>query len=125
MKQSSTICCAVRRDGKVYVVWGYRNIHLAQLNEDLTDIVPGTEHELFPPDSLMGEGSHFYQDQRQVLYHQCWWAGHMRMGAARADNPYGPYEVLPAISLDEDLGLSRKGYRITAKTPRRKHRLSS
>src|SRR5688572_17445959 len=28
-------------DGKVYVVWGYRSIKLAQLNEALDDIVPG------------------------------------------------------------------------------------
>jgi beta-xylosidase len=29
----------------------------------------------------------------------------MRLAAARADAPFGPYEVLPAISIDEDLGL--------------------
>jgi hypothetical protein len=28
-------------DGKVYVVWGYQDIHLAQLDSALTDIVPG------------------------------------------------------------------------------------
>jgi xylan 1,4-beta-xylosidase len=106
-------------DGKIYVVWGYRNIHIAQLNDDLTDMVPGTERELFPPDSLMGEGSHFYKINRKYYITSAWWAGHMRMAAARANNPYGPYEVLPAISLDEDLGLA-EGYRIANKAPPQK-----
>ncbi len=106
-------------DSRVYVVWGYRNIHIAQLNDDLTDIVPGTERELFPPDSQMGEGSHFYKINGKYFITSAWWAGHMRMAAARADNPYGPYEVLPAISLDEDLGLA-EGYRIANKTPPQK-----
>jgi len=102
-------------DGKVYVVWGYRNIHIAELNTDLTDMVPGTEHELFPPDSLMGEGSHFYKIDGKYYITSAWWDGHMRMAAARADKPTGPYEVLPAISLDEDLGLG-ESYRIAYKT---------
>ena len=33
-------------DGKVYVVWGYQEIHFAQLDDELTDIVPGTERVL-------------------------------------------------------------------------------
>ena len=103
-------------DGKAYVVWGYRNIHIAQLNDDLTDMVPGTERELFPPDSLMGEGSHFYKIDGKYFLISAWWAGHMRMAAARADHPEGPYEVLPAISLDEDFG-HVEGYRLTGKTP--------
>ena len=103
-------------DGKVYVVWGYRNIHIARLNDDFSDIVPGTEHELFPPDSQMGEGSHFYKIDGKYFITSAWWAGHMRMAAARANNPYGPYEVLPAISLDEDFGLA-EGYRIAHTTP--------
>jgi len=103
-------------DGKVYVVWGYRNIHVGQLNDDLTDILPGTEHELFPPDSLMGEGSHFYKIGGKYIIISAWWDGHMRMAAARADHPDGQYEVLPAISLDEDFGHT-VGYRLTGASP--------
>jgi beta-xylosidase len=106
-------------DGKVYVVWGYRNIHIAELNADLTDMVPGTEHELFPPESLMGEGSHFYKINGKYIITSAWWDGHMRMAAARADKPTGPYEVLPAITLDEDLGVA-EGYRIAYKSPPQK-----
>ena len=106
-------------DGRVYVVWGYRNIHIAQLNDDFTDMVPGTERELFPPDSLMGEGSHFYKVNGKYYITSAWWSGHMRMAAARADKPYGPYEVVPAITVEEDLGLA-EGYRIASRTPPQK-----
>src|SRR3954468_9762062 len=34
-------------DGKAYVVWGHQDMHLAQLTDDLTDIVPSTERVLF------------------------------------------------------------------------------
>jgi beta-xylosidase len=107
-------------DGKVYVIWGYRNIHIAQLDETLTDIVPGTEKELFPPDSLMGEGSHFYKINGKYYITSAWYDKHMRMAAARADKPFGPYEVLPAITIDEDFGLA-EGYRIAQKTPPQKN----
>ena len=103
-------------DGKVYAVWGYRNIHIAQLNDDLTDMVPGTERELFPPDSLMGEGSHFYKINGKYYIISAWWDHHMRMAAARADHPEGPYEVLPAICIDSDFGMA-EGYRIAERTP--------
>src|SRR5215216_4941072 len=46
-------------DGKVYVVWGYQDLHFAQLDTALTDIVPGTERVLFAKDAGMGEGAHF------------------------------------------------------------------
>ena len=48
-------------DGKVYVVWGYQEIRLAQLDADLTDIVPGTERVIIEKPAGMGEGSHFYK----------------------------------------------------------------
>jgi xylan 1,4-beta-xylosidase len=43
---------------------------LRELDDDLTDMVPGTERELFPPDSLMGEGSHFYKINGKYIHHQ-------------------------------------------------------
>lgn len=103
-------------DDRVYVIWGYRNIRIAQLNADLTDIIPGSERELFPPDSLMGEGSHFYKLNGKYLITSAWYDTRMRMAAARADSPYGPYEVLPAISIDEDFGLM-EGNRLRSNTP--------
>jgi len=98
-------------DGKVYVVWGYEDMHLAQLTADLKDIVPGTEHVLFAKNAGMGEGSHFYKINGKYFITSAWWDGRMRLACARADKPEGPYEVNPAISIDESFGLAY-GYRL-------------
>jgi xylan 1,4-beta-xylosidase len=94
-------------DGKVYVVWGYEDIHFARLNDDLTNIVPGTQRIIIRKGAGMGEGSHFYKINGKYLITSAWWAGTMRMPAARADRPEGPYEINPAISIDEDFGLMK------------------
>jgi xylan 1,4-beta-xylosidase len=92
-------------DGKVYVVWGYDELHFARLNDELTDAVPGTESVIIKKGSGMGEGSHFYKINGKYIITSACWDGHMRMAAARADKPEGPYEVNRAISIDEDFGL--------------------
>lgn len=94
-------------DGKVYVVWGYRSIQFAQLSADLTDIVPGTQREIIASDAGMGEGLHFYKIDGKYFITSAWYDGRMRMPAARADRPEGPYEVNQAISADEDFGLAQ------------------
>lgn len=93
-------------DGKAYVVWGYNEVHLARLNDDLTDIVPGTDQVIIPRGSGMGEGNHLYRIDGKYYLISAWWDGRMRMPAARADHPEGPWEVNPAISIDEDFGLN-------------------
>ncbi|MBL8206444.1 MAG: glycoside hydrolase 43 family protein [Blastocatellia bacterium] len=94
-------------DGKVYVVWGYEGVHLAQLNADLTDIVPGTDRVIIPKGSGIGEGSHFYKINGKYLITSAWFNGAMRMPVARADRPEGPYEYNQAVSIDEDFGLMK------------------
>ena len=98
-------------DGKVYVVWGYQDMHLAQLDSTLTDVVPGTERVLFAKDAGMGEGAHFYKIGGKYFIISAWYAQRMRLPAARADRPEGPYEVNKEISADEVFGL-REGYRL-------------
>jgi beta-xylosidase len=98
-------------DGKVYVVWGYQAINFAQLNDELTDIIPGTERVIIEKDAGMGEGSHFYKINGKYLITSACWAGRMRMACARSDKPEGPYEINMAISADEDFGLA-EGYRL-------------
>ena len=102
-------------DGSVFVVWGYRDIHLARLNADLTDIVDGSERVIIDKDAGMGEGSHFYKIRGKYYITSAWYAGRMRMPAARADKPEGPYEVNQEISADEDFGLMQ-GYRLRSTT---------
>ena len=116
-------------DGKVWVVWGYEGIRLAQLNSDLTDLVPGTERLIIPKGSGIGEGAHFYKINGKYLITSAWYMGTMRMPAARADRPEGPYEYNQAISIDEDFGLMKgKGLtrdgKITPANPAARGRMS-
>ncbi|HTN40852.1 MAG TPA: family 43 glycosylhydrolase [Asticcacaulis sp.] len=93
-------------DGKAYVVWGHQGMRLAQLTEDFTDIVPGTERVLFSDDAGMGEGAHFYKIDGKYYIISAEYAGGFRMPAARSDHVLGPYEVNRAISLHEDFGMA-------------------
>ena len=98
-------------DGKVYVVWGYQDLRFAQLDSALTDILPETERVLFAKDAGMGEGAHFYKINGKYFIISAWYAQRMRLPAARADRPEGPYEVNKELSADEVFGL-REGYRL-------------
>jgi xylan 1,4-beta-xylosidase len=103
-------------DGKVWVVWGYRDLRLARLDSSLTDTVPGSVRVLFGRDSEMGEGSHFYKINGKYYILSAWYERRMRMACARADRPEGPYEVNPEISADEDFGLAM-GHRLRGPAP--------
>jgi xylan 1,4-beta-xylosidase len=94
-------------DGKAYAVWGYQDIQFAQLNDDLTDIVPGTQRTLIPKSAGMGEGLHFYKINGRYYITSAWYMDRMRLACARADRREGPYEVNPDISSDEDFGLAQ------------------
>jgi xylan 1,4-beta-xylosidase len=106
MKRSFHDLSVLFDGGKVYVVWGYQGIRFAQLNDALDDVVPGTEREIIPKSAGMGEGLHFYKFGDKYFVTSAWYEGRMRMPAARADRPDGPYEVNPAISIDEDFGMA-------------------
>lgn len=98
-------------DGRAYVVWGYRGIRLAQLTEDLTALVPGTEREIIPPSAGMGEGLHLYKINGKYYLTSAWYLGEMRMPTARADRLDGPWEVNQNVSRGEDFGFAQ-GYRL-------------
>jgi xylan 1,4-beta-xylosidase len=92
-------------DGKAYIIWGYRDINFAELNESLDDIVPGTERVILTRDTPIGEGVHFYKIDGKYYILSAWFEGRMRMPCARADRPEGPYEIHPEISADEEFGI--------------------
>ena len=91
-------------DGKVYVVWGYQNIHIAQLDADLTDIIPGTERVLIEKDQGMGEGLHLYKIGGRYFLTSAWYLDVMRLPVARADRITGPWEVNQNINRGEQFG---------------------
>jgi xylan 1,4-beta-xylosidase len=98
-------------DGKVYVIWGYQEINLTQLNDELTDVVHVTECVIIERGSVMGEGVHFYKINGKYFITSAWFARRMRMPRARSDKPQGPYEINMAISTDDNFGLA-EGYRL-------------
>lgn len=98
-------------DGKAYAVWDYQAMKFAQLDSTLTDTVPGKGRVLFDRNAGMGEGAHFYKIDGKYFIISAWYAGRMRLPAARADRPEGPYEVNKELSADEVFGL-RQGYRV-------------
>jgi beta-xylosidase len=98
-------------DGKVWVVWGYRGIHIAQLDQDLTDVLPGTDRELIAPAAGMGEGLHLYKIDGEYFITSAWFMDEMRMPVARAERLEGPWEVNQDVSRGEDFGLG-VGYRV-------------
>ena len=92
-------------DGKAYAVWDHQTMHIAQLTDDLTDIVPETEKVVFTKTAGMGEGAHFYKIDGKYYILSANYAGGFRMPAARADHVFGPYEVNQSISKDEAFGM--------------------
>ncbi len=93
-------------DGKAYAIWGYQGINFAELNEALDDIVPGSQRVIIEKSAGMGEGVHVYKIDGRYYITSAWFEGRMKMPCARADKITGPYEVNPAISIDEDFGLA-------------------
>lgn len=77
-------------DDKAYVCWGYKDVQLAQLNADLTNIVPGTQKTIT---NEGGEGSHMYKIKGK--YYIIWAVpgASTPMLAGVADSVYGPYRV--------------------------------
>jgi xylan 1,4-beta-xylosidase len=97
-------------DGKIYAVWGYDEVKLAELEDDLTGIKPGTEKVIVQRGSGAGEGCHFYKingkyyitntNYDPVCYQVC----------LRAEKPAGPYEI-NVMSAEENLGIGT-GWRL-------------
>ena len=97
-------------DGRVYVVWGYDEIRMAELNEDLTNIEPGTEKIIIPKGSGAGEGSHFHKINGKYFITLANWDPVCYQVCARAEKPFGPYEIT-LISAEEDFGIGT-GWRL-------------
>lgn len=103
-------------DGKVYVVWGYDEVRLAELNDSLTDIKPGSEQVIVQRGSGAGEGSHFYKINGEYYITSTNYDPVCYQVCLRAGKPRGPYEV-KVMSAEESLGIgtgwrmvnSRKG----------------
>ncbi len=91
-------------DGKAYVVWGYDEVHLAELTDNLTDTKPGTEQVIVPKGSGVGEGCHFYKINGKYYITNTNYDPLCYQVCLRAEKPTGPYEV-NVMSAKENLGV--------------------
>ncbi len=97
-------------DGKVYAVWGYDEIRMAELSDDFTDLKPGTERIVIPKGSGAGEGNHFYKIDGTYYITMANWDPVCYQVCARSEKPYGPYEITP-ISAGESFSIGT-GWRL-------------
>lgn len=97
-------------DGKIYVVWGYDEVKLAELDKTLTDIVPGSEKIIVARGSGAGEGSHFYKIDGKYFITSTNWDPVCYQLILRAEKPEGPYEMR-VMSAEENLGIGT-GWRL-------------
>ena len=97
-------------DGKIYAVYGAGNLHIVELNQDLTALVPGTDRVLIDRNLGMGEGSHIYKIKGKYYIVSAIPGAHVPMKCARADALTGPWQV-ETISAEESLGIGQ-GYRL-------------
>lgn len=91
-------------DGKKYAVWGYNEVKMIQLTDDLLDAVPGTERVIVEAGSGAGEGSHIYKIDSKYYITNTNYDPMCYQVCLRADNPYGPYEV-NVMSSEENFGV--------------------
>lgn len=91
-------------DGKAYVVWGYDEVKMAELTDDLMDIKPGSEQVIVPKGSGAGEGCHFYKIDGKYYITNTNYDPLCYQVCLRADKPSGPYEV-NVMSAEENLGI--------------------
>ncbi len=90
-------------DGRVYAVYGYNEVHMLELEPDLSRAVEGSDRVVVPAGNTMGEGHHFYKIDGKYYIVSANYSPVGRMTCARADSPYGPYETV-TISAMETFG---------------------
>lgn len=103
-------------DGHVYIIYGNGTLHLAELNEDLSGLKPGSDRILIenasaPTGSNIGlgaEGSQLFKvNGKYYLFNITWPRGGMRTVVVhRADKITGPYEGRVVL---QDKGVAQGG----------------
>ena len=89
-------------DGKKYVCWGAGNNYLAQLNEELTDTIPGTKRLIAQSGA---EGSHLYKINGEYIIIWAVPGNNTPQLAAKSNNIYGPYDKIVKICDHNNLGV--------------------
>lgn len=102
-------------NGKTYIIWSVRKLLIAELKEDLSGVVEGTERVLIEDANAplgnnvgLGEGSQLFKvNGKYCLFTIAWPRGGMRTVVIhRADKITGPWEGKIAF---QDLGVAQGG----------------
>jgi len=91
-------------DGKIYAVHGVNEISIAEINAEVTDVVPNSTRVIIPRGSGMGEGLHFYKIKDKYYIVSAIPGAHTPMVCARADTLAGPWKIETLVS-GESLGV--------------------
>lgn len=89
-------------DGKKYVCWGAMENYLAQLNDDLTDTIPGTKRMIAKSGA---EGAHVYKINEEYVIVWAVPGNNTPQLAGKSKNIYGPYEIVTISDTDNHMGV--------------------
>ncbi len=78
-------------DGKKYVCWGTNENYLAQLNNELTDTIPGTKRMIAKSGA---EGAHVYKINGEYIIIWAVPGNNTPQLAGKSKSIYGPYEIV-------------------------------
>ena len=90
-------------DGKVYAIHKYGAVRCTEIKPDFSGFVEGSEKEIIPDGSAMGEGHHAYKINGKYYIISTDYSPMGRQQCAVADNIWGPYETR-TVSMMETLG---------------------
>jgi len=77
-------------DGRIFSCHGVDEIHLSEINSNVTDVIAGSERVIIRRGSGMGEGLHFYKINGKYMIITARPGAHTPMRCARADKLDGP-----------------------------------
>ena len=90
-------------DGKVYAIHKYGAVRCTEIKPDFSGFVEGSDREIIPDGSAMGEGHHAYKFNGKYYIISTDYSPMGRQQCAVADNIWGPYETR-TITMMETLG---------------------
>lgn len=90
-------------DGKIYAIHGYGSVRCCELKPDFSEPVPGTDREIIPEGTAVGEGHHMYKINGMYYLISTDYKPNGRTLCSRSKNIYGPYETI-TITADETYG---------------------
>ncbi len=90
-------------DGRIYAIHGYGSVKCTELKPDMSGPIEGTEREIIPEGSGVGEGHHMYKINGMYYLISTDYLPNGRTLCSRSKSIWGPYETC-VITADETFG---------------------